>query len=61
MQGITIDEMKRLEGEGFWGGLACGLSAGLVVASFVSPEPFTKIGRRFIIGMAVAVCGAAFA
>ena len=49
MQAITIDEMKRLDGEGFWGGLACGLSLGLVVASFVSPDPFTKIGGRFII------------
>ena len=61
MQAITIDEMKRLDGEGFWGGLACGLSLGLVVASFVSPDPFTKIGGRFIIGMAIAACGAAFA
>lgn len=42
MQALTIQQMERLEGEGFWGGVLCGLTGAATVAVMLSPEPVSK-------------------
>ena len=42
MQALTIQQMERLEGEGFWGGFVCGLTAVGTLAVMLSPEPASK-------------------
>ncbi len=42
MQALTIQQMERLEGEGFWGGFVCGLTGVATVAVLLSPEPVSK-------------------
>ena len=42
MQALTIQQMERLEGEGFWKGVVCGLAGAATVAVILSPEPVSK-------------------
>lgn len=42
MQTLTIQQMERLEGEGFWGGVLCGLTGAATLAALLSPEPVSK-------------------
>lgn len=43
MQELTINQMAELDGEGFWGGVACGLAIVGSVAAAISPDPFSKV------------------
>ena len=42
MQALTIQQMERLEGEGFWRGFVCGLTGVATIAVLLSPEPASK-------------------
>ena len=42
MQTLTIQQMERLEGEGFWQGVVCGLTGAATLAVILSPEPVSK-------------------
>lgn len=60
MQTLDAHEMVTLQGGGFWGGVACGLSA---VGSFVlwtSPDPFSKLAAISYSGTAIGCLAAYF-
>ena len=59
MQALSIDEMRQSEAEGFFEGLACGLTVGWFLAGIISPDPISKLSLVYGAGMAVAVCGIA--
>jgi hypothetical protein len=43
MTSLTTQEMTQIEGGGFWGGFACGLSAVGSLVLWTSPDPFSKL------------------
>ncbi len=55
MQALTIQQMERLEGEGFWRGVVCGLTGAATVAVMLSPEPASKF-VLFSLASGVAAC-----
>lgn len=59
MQALSIDEMRQFEAEGFFEGLACGLSIGWFAFGIVSPNPLSKLTLVYRAGMAMAMCGIA--
>jgi hypothetical protein len=60
MTALSASQMRDLEGEGFWDGLACGTSASFALALTLSPDPVTKIGLASAWTAAVVACGNTF-
>ena len=60
MTAMTASQMRELDGEGFWDGLACGAATSFALAMTLSPDPITKIGIASAWTSAVATCGNTF-
>ncbi len=59
MHELTIDQMRALEGEGFWSGVGCGLGLAGSAYAVLSPDPFSKIAL-VTYGGTLAGCYSAF-
>ncbi len=54
MRELTMDQMQAIDGEGFWGGVACGL--GLAAALVYWSTPIGRVGA-IALGGTIIGCG----
>ena len=59
MTALSAPQMRQIDGEGFWEGLACGATSSFALAMTLSPDPFSKISLAAAWTSVVAACGQA--
>ena len=57
---LTTEQMRAIDGEGFWEGFLCGAATSIAIGATLSPDPVTKLVLGSAWTTAIGTCGIAF-